>query len=135
MKIILAKSCIYHKPTTRLTSRRGKVRTSPKSSAAGVPYSDNQLYRVTDTIVMNLVKGEPRDAGPKLTATSGLALALARSSQPPNHGGKNATLALSDLCLLNIQNRLATVATRSRSSKFSTDHEPTGRTFREQKIQ
>lgn len=45
---------------------------------------------------MNLVKEEPRDAGPKLTATSDLALALARVAHLPNHGGKNATLALSD---------------------------------------
>jgi hypothetical protein len=33
------------------------------------------------------------------------------------------------LVLLNIQNKLAIVATRSRYSKFSTHHEPTGRTI------
>lgn len=43
---------------------------------------------------MNLIKEEPRDAGPKLTATSGLALALARVAHLPVPRSKR--LALSD---------------------------------------
>jgi hypothetical protein len=85
---------------------------------------------------MNLVKGEPRDAGPKLTATSGLALALARSSQLPNYGGvKNATLALSDPSSVEDPKQ-----TRDRSNKIPLSvnlvhimNQPTGRTFRKQK--
>jgi hypothetical protein len=67
LKIILEISSISQQD---LPAAGEKSRRRLKARLLGCPIARKQLYRVTSTIVVNLVKGKPRDAGPKLTAIS-----------------------------------------------------------------